>query len=1053
MSSEDSDYTPDPSVIPAEQSELTQALKQIIQDAAPEATASEAAATQVINPEVAALEAVSPQSVGPEEAVPEEAIPEAATPEEREGILRGVNQDIRRDFYSDSTTEKFDDDQITEISQDPEKFDQALTQLIAEEPEGAMKCLPYILKHYPPDEARSLIVSLAEKNSPWLYKFMDQGVIKLIGEDAVALIAKKTLEADGYLPMSTLVNCVKKGYFTKEELKARTIKDIETAWNNNPDETDYSRATRINDAFDNTRSLMESDIYTDEEKAEIHDEISATLHSAIQRTSLAESCQYIDQFSKFIDVAELKTILVTKFAEDPTVKLFEFNSSATLDQIFTAEEQLSMLNQSMEQQLADFEEGDNALYQIDFNSIQKIFGDEVLKDIADRVLAVSPEALIRIFAGVGHLYDNQEITDIARVLSTTQSGQEALFAMATGPETKWSDIVDKEVVRELIINADPNFHKDIAQLENLHRYFSPDEISSLASKMLAANPITAVRHPDFFTEHVPGFDANPVLEQALENPAQMAVLGKYLTETIKKAQNGTESARERALTDANEMYMLIERLSRAGRLEGFKELHAKFELKAKTERSLIETYSIISTLGSSEDLAALESIDTIAAVEHIATQALAHSLGIESDVTPERSQRLIDQMGSTVPLGLYVAQYRTSPQHLAVLKPMVEAILDGNYESWKFGAGQESFQAMKLSGLIPANTTEEQYAIWREKSESESSEAFIVEAGTAINTIRATLTTEAAQFPEGSLVDSSEKTAALGAIAQELPGPGRKIAEIHRKLQILREQPDAERDEEQITGLENEVTALSQEMKNLQIRQDIIQLTHLTEEEVSSKHIQLDQKRRPIKTVLTRLRKNLEGDALAVLDRVVAALDSFSEQTEEAQTLRVIDTASPKTTIEIGEVPMASCQNFRNGSINEALLGYTDPNTKVLLLTDEDGTPIARSVFRLLSDEAGNPALHVESIYTRLATDGVTRAIYQHAVQKAKAMGIPLFVSSKSQNDEGVMVESSDVEGITRTPSAVVLSAAQSRAPSVYVDSAGGEKHGTYSMANVATLS
>jgi len=1039
MNPEDSDYTPDPSVIPTEQSELTQALKQIIQDAAPEAAAPEAAATQVINPEVAAPEVVSTQS----------AAPVAATPEEREGILRGVNQDLRRDFYSDSTTEKFDDDQITEISQDPEKFDQALTQLIAEEPEGAMKCLPYILKHYPPDEARSLIVSLAEKNSPWLYKFMDQGVIKLIGEDAVALIAKKTLEADGYLPMSTLVNCVKKGYFTKEELKARTIKNIETEWNNNPDEY-----TRIQIAFDNPRSLMESDIYTDEEKAEIHDEISATLHSAIQRTSLAESCQYIGRFTEFIDAAELKTILVAKFAEDPTLDLFTSTSSDTLDQIFTAEEQLSMLNQSIEQQLADFEEGDNALYQIDFNSIQKIFGDEVLKDVADRILAVSPEALIRIFAGVGHLYDNQEITDIARVLSTTQSGQEALFAMATGPETKWSDIVDKEVVRELIINADPNFHKDIAQLENLHRYFSPDEISSLASKMLAANPITAVRHPDFFTEHVPGFDANSVLEQALENPAQMAVLGKYLTETIKKAQNGTESARERALTDANEMYMLIERLSRAGRLEGFKELHAKFELKAKTERSLIETYSIISTLGSSEDLAAVESIDTIAAVEHIATQALAHSLGIESDVTPERSQRLIDQMGSTVPLGLYVAQYRASPQHLAVLKPMVEAILDGSYESWKFGAGQESFQAMKLSGLIPANTTEEQYAIWREESESESSEAFSVEAGTAINTIRTTFAAEAAQFPEGSLVASSEKTAALGAIVQELPGRGQKIAKIHRKLKILSEQPDAERDEEQITGLKNEVTALSQEMKNLQIRQDIIQLTHLTKEEVSSKHIQLiDQKQRSIKSVVDRLRKNLEGDALAVLERVEAALDSFSEQTGKAQTLRVIDTASPKTTIEIGEVPMASCQNFRNGIINEALLGYTDPNTKVLLLTDEDGTPIARSVFRLLSDEAGNPALHVESIYTRLATDGVTRAIYQHAVQKAKAMGIPLFASSKSQNDEGVMVESSDVVGITRTPSAAVLSAAQSRAPSVYVDSAGGEKHGTYSMANVATLS
>jgi len=625
-----------------------------------------------------------------------------------------------------------------------------------------------------------------------------------------------------------------------------------------------------------------------------------------------------------------------------------------------------------------------------------------------------------------------------------------------GHEAKWNSIVDKEVVRKLILEADPELHRNIIFVnDKLERYLSPQEISDLASRMLEVNPITAMRFPDFFTEHVPGFDASQALDRALQDPSRMALLGKYFSETIQRAKKtDREAVLERLLKDAEYMYLLIERQSRLGNLEEFSALHAKFELNSKTERSLFETYSIISTLGTSEDLVALGSIESIEAVEQIATQAVARSLGIETDISLEASQRLLDQLGSITPLGLYVSQYNSSPEHTAVLQPMVEAILDGTYESWKFGSGPESLASMKEAGLVPANLTEEQYTAWQQETQTERTETFTVETTAVIDEIRTIINDEELQLPAGALIPPSEKALALEAISTTMPDLGKEIASIHQELKILREQPDRELAQEQISELESKLSALDQTRKELQIQQDIIQLTNLSEEEVRSGVVQqAGGKGRPITQIVQRLSKNLNSDVQYVVDRLETVLDSYKQQTGNSQVLRVSDTASPKITIEIGELPLTSCQNYRNGIMNQALMGYTDPNTKILLLTNDRGNPVARSVFRLLSDEAGNPVLHAETIYTTEASDGVSRAIYQHAIEKAESMGIPLFISSVSQNDEGHMVGVRNIEGITQSPSSAVLSSARSRAPSVYVDSAGGEQRGgVYSFTNVVTL-
>jgi len=491
-----------------------------------------------------------------------EKIPEDASPQERREVfitaldhspplatrtLEKVNQIAATgSSFMASPRKIFRDDQITDISHDPEKFKQALTQMIINEPDMVFRAstimeqvaspaeirsaldalkvtdpdsllghLPYVMQHYSRDEARTLITTLAEKSpESAIYRIMSPEITELIGVGTVAGIANKALESSYPPYMGLLEDCVSKGFFTKEALKARILADIEP----NPDaEKDNSFSSIIGPGLALVDELMRSDLYTAEEKAEVHDkvlglfqtaddtffrsleytsiltqeekislfqekfasdpmgavekyasmvnaflepevaretilryvaesgpeaynntfsilsssaltvedkrnfvlevqknspdnifgllsqidgswsdeifsqdEISGILRNTLEVIDMATSSNYLDAIIKYIDVSELKLILVDKFTQDPSAKLFISRNKGVIDQIFTKEEQLSMLNQSVDHQLRAFSEGDNTLYEISFQSIQDIFGDEVVKSVADRVLAVSP---------------------------------------------------------------------------------------------------------------------------------------------------------------------------------------------------------------------------------------------------------------------------------------------------------------------------------------------------------------------------------------------------------------------------------------------------------------------------------------------------------------------------------------------------------------------------------------------------------------------------------------------------------------------------------------
>lgn len=91
----------------------------------------------------------------------------------------------------------------------------------------------------------------------------------------------------------------------------------------------------------------------------------------------------------------------------------------------------------------------------------------------------------------------------------------------------------------------------------------------------------------------------------------------------------------------------------------------------------------------------------------------------------------------------------------------------------------------------------------------------------------------------------------------------------------------------------------------------------------------------------------------------------------------------------------------------------------------------------------GNPSEKVQKLDDVVPTEStegaVSQRIYTHASRKAEQMGLPLYVSQVSQNEEGAGQETEVPVGFTSEKSDKLLRSTASRAPKVYVDSADGE--------------
>ena len=164
-----------------------------------------------------------------------------------------------------------------------------------------------------------------------------------------------------------------------------------------------------------------------------------------------------------------------------------------------------------------------------------------------------------------------------------------------------------------------------------------------------------------------------------------------------------------------------------------------------------------------------------------------------------------------------------------------------------------------------------------------------------------------------------------------------------------------------------------------------------------------------------------------------------TQEVKKKTNYRVYDTDDPNQFLLMGTEVLNSCQSVKGTpGLNVCLLGYfLDGKHRLLLVCDEQGKILARSVIRLLIDSQGQPVLFFERIYVADASPEYPGLLKKMAIKKALALGIPLVCS---YNDF-------EKEKLEAYPHQIV--AKEKPVSFEYVDALGGRKDGPYRINQV----
>lgn len=530
----------------------------------------------------------------------------------------------------------------------------------------------------------------------------------------------------------------------------------------------------------------------------------------------------------------------------------------------------------------------------------------------------------------------------------------------------------------------------------------------------------------------------------------------YIYKKLASAKSDQE--RKSLLTEGERIYAAIEVIKNAGLEEQLKSIYKSSQINARDEKELLSAFSVISKLKLSEPerFDGIESFGKdLSEIRLFLFRELTKDLGL-ADISLEQQERFLSTMGSVVPFFTYLEQYKNEPEYKEQLREIFKSIADGKFADWKYGGfTPDSLTELLESGHLPNKLTYEQYKTWRIDEQTSLVDTVSADANQTASQIKDYLEANIDHLEVETVMDKAreEGRGDISAGVQILLGKtGKELADINIKLRDAR----ASGQSDLIQKLESaKLEVESQRSQLLRVR-TMSKLIDLSAAEIASGFFINEGKEGKnrglsISATISELKSTSDPDNRFIYETIETMIANAASLTGEKEDLVAVDSSDPRIWMEIGENPVASCQNYNEGSMNECLLGYTNPNTKILALY-RGGKLVARSILRLGSFGRGEPALHVERIYTAYPGEGITRAIYSRAKRKAEEMGVPVFISRVSQTEEGDMEEAKSVKGFTLQRSKGRLYFNKSRAPAIYVDAAGGKVTSGFSIGNLLEI-
>ena len=679
---------------------------------------------------------------------------------------------------------------------------------------------------------------------------------------------------------------------------------------------------------------------------------------------------------------------------------------------------------------------------LDVDRMIEFFGEDQVRSWAIMCFEKNPSTTLSILEN-SDIFTSEQTQNF--ILSLAESNPRALikyFVKSTELIEKYLSKDERMGLLEKIIVMDPF---DAAQ--NARRLFSEgaidkSQMDKIYQYILEVNPIALLSHLEtgYFSseEEKPSMTAEEIM-----NAAKSSELTKFAPEWFNlffdKVNRGSESNRSIWKSKAEVAFKNIASIRQKVTGDGFSA--EKISTKSSDQLATLSKLAFLADNGSSEALGIAMAAESVEVIDNAVYQTIESLLRINIEGEGrEQIRRSLD------PFATYLSAFSGSPEHLSILSSIVSTSSEESYRDFRLGS-EFDLPDLIANGLMPTNITADQHRQWREDVSIVRSEKLVMESEDVSKAIRAIIADNLSQMNFSPDLISAEPT----KIDSDIARLGQDLARLRIEMkESLQSSP------EKTQELTIALATVADELEKRQLLQLLRKVGDLKPEEIQSRSV-IDEKgakTQSVDNLLDRIKKlmskrELDQKTQLSVTNIGQIIDSYTSLNEGVKNLSVEDTIDLQTTLEIGANPVGTCQNYATGVYRECLLGYTDPNTKIIVVREE-GRIIARSIFRLLEDTKGDPALHVETIYSQSPSPIITDLILSFADQKAADMGgIPLFVSKVSQDAEGIEQQAKSTSGFKLTPTPDRLVARKTRAPLVYVDSSGGPRKGSYDLAGL----
>lgn len=455
----------------------------------------------------------------------------------------------------------------------------------------------------------------------------------------------------------------------------------------------------------------------------------------------------------------------------------------------------------------------------------------------------------------------------------------------------------------------------------------------------------------------------------------------------------------------------------------------------------------------SEDTTNLEQSAQKKLTEYFAT---VFEIPFSSEFTTENISSKIIQI-----LSLYQKRTHANGKMKKSFQTFLSILLKENFTEWKWWGEsnpthkKDCLQKLKEQALVPEKLHLEQYETWCEEISFDHEKSFTYTE----RNLKSSVKTILQQAQIDNHIEPEEISLDLEKNLYDYQNIFLSVKNIHAQLKNLYEQyPELKSRKRKSADLSPEILShyyalLQQKNTFIEEKKNVIEnklawlclshFSHITFAEIQAQTLFLDGHRiqfsflfgkdnRPglFERVFSQTHPNFYADTEKIKVLCQEYVHTLQGNHSVSQsTLSLTDRFDLETTLNIGKVPVATCQHYNSkDSNNKGLLSYAmDPNVKIIQIYSPEKKLLARAVLRLLQDQHKNPVLFLERTYSVNAHPHFHDLTLNLAKKKATAMNVPLF-SEQPHTDDDI----ADFDGETK-----IMSEA-SRTPFVYSDAGGG---------------